>query len=128
MAKKYLHSIELQNFKAFPEYENLVFEGKNAIVWGVNGSGKSSIFWSLYTFLQCAGKPENDYKKYFNGGDQDLKNIYGGATPSFVKLSFAEKNEKGEIKPDTIETFVLELYRTPIIRTDFDSNNTNCFI
>ena len=108
MAKKYLHSIELQNFKAFPEYENLVFEGKNAIVWGVNGSGKSSIFWSLYTFLQCAGKPENDYKKYFNGGDQDLKNIYGGETPSFVKLSFAEKNEKDEIKPETKETFVLD--------------------
>ena len=108
MAKKYLHSIELQNFKAFPEYENLVFEGKNAIVWGVNGSGKSSIFWSLYTFLQCAGKPENDYKKYFNGDDQDLKNIYGGETPSFVKLSFAEKKEKGEIKPETKETFVLD--------------------
>jgi len=108
MAKKYLHRLELQNFKAFPEYENLIFEGKNAIVWGVNGSGKSSIFWSLYTFLQCAGKPENEFKKYFNGGDQDLKNIYGGETPSFVKLSFAEKNKNGEIKPETKETFVLD--------------------
>lgn len=109
MDKQYLYSIELQNFKAFPEYENLVLDGKNALVWGVNGSGKSSIFWSLYTFLQCAGKPKNDYKKYFNGGDQDLKNIYGDETPSFVKLSFAGKNEKGEIKPETKETFVLDL-------------------
>ncbi len=107
MAKKYLHSIELQNFKAFPEYENLIFEGKNAIVWGVNGSGKSSIFWSLYTFLQCAGKPENDYIKYFNDSDQDLKNIYGGSAPSFVKLSFAEKNENGRIISDTKESFFL---------------------
>jgi hypothetical protein len=127
MAKKYLHSIELQNFKAFPEYENLVLEGKNAIVWGVNGSGKSSIFWSLYTFLQCAGKPENDYKKYFNGSDQDLKNIYGGTTPSFVKLSFAEKNENGEIKPQTRETFVLDSTtdadtRKEIIRSYYQSS------
>lgn len=108
MAKKFLHTIEVQNFKAFPEYENLVLEGKHAIIWGVNGSGKSSIFWGLYTFLQCAGKPVDDFKKYFNGGDQDLKNIYGGTTPSFVKLGFAEKTDKGEIKDETKETFVLD--------------------
>lgn len=108
MAKKYLHSIELQNFKAFPEYENISIEGKHAIIWGVNGSGKSTVFWSLYTFLQCAGKPTDDYKKYFNGGDQDLKNIFGGATAPFVKLSFSEKDAKGNPVPATKETFVLD--------------------
>ncbi|MBK8712041.1 MAG: AAA family ATPase [Niastella sp.] len=108
MAKKYLHSIELQNFKAFPEYENINIEGKHAIIWGVNGSGKSTVFWSLYTFLQCAGKPVDDFKKYFDGGDQDLKNIFGGATAPFVKLSFSEKDAKGNPVPATKETFVLD--------------------
>ena len=108
MAKKYLHSIELQNFKAFPEYENINIEGKHAIIWGVNGSGKSTVFWSLYTFLQCAGKPANDFKKYFNGGDQDLKNIFGGATAPFVKLSFSEKDAKGNPILASKETFVLD--------------------
>lgn len=108
MAKKYLHSIELQNFKAFPEYENINIEGKHAIIWGVNGSGKSTIFWSLYTFLQCGGKPTDDYKKYFDGGDQDLKNIFGGATSPFVKLSFSEKDAKGNPVLASKETFVLD--------------------
>lgn len=108
MAKKYLHNIELQNFKAFPEYENINIEGKHAIIWGVNGSGKSSVFWSLYTFLQCAGKPTDDYKKYFNGGDQDLKNIFGGATAPFVKLSFSEKDVKGNPVAASKETFILD--------------------
>jgi energy-coupling factor transporter ATP-binding protein EcfA2 len=108
MAKKYLHSIELQNFKAFPEYENINIDGKHAIIWGVNGSGKSTVFWSLYTFLQCAGKPTDDYKKYFDGGDQDLKNIFGGATTPFIKLSFSEKDPNGNTVPASKETFVLE--------------------
>jgi hypothetical protein len=108
MAKNYLHNIELQNFKAFPEYENINIDGKHAIIWGVNGSGKSTVFWSLYTFLQCAGKPIDDYKKYFNGGDQDLKNIFGGATPPFVKLTFSEKDTKGNTIPASKETFVLD--------------------
>jgi AAA15 family ATPase/GTPase len=107
MAKKYLHSIELQNFKAFPEYENINIEGKHAIIWGVNGSGKSSIFWSLYTFLQCASKATNDYKKYFDGGNQDLRNIFGGDTDSFIKLSFSQKDSTGNIIPTTKETYVL---------------------
>jgi AAA domain len=108
MAKKYLHSIALQNFKAFPEYENINIEGKHAIIWGVNGSGKSSVFWALYTFLQCAGKAAGDYKKYFDGGDQDLKNIFGGTNPPFLKLSFTEKDANGNLLPTTKETFVLD--------------------
>ena len=132
MAKKYLHSIELQNFKAFPEYENINIEGKHAIIWGVNGSGKSSVFWSLYTFLQCAGKPADDYKKYFDGGEQDLKNIFGGASSPFVKLSFSEKDSKGKVLPATKETFVLssttdtdtrmELIRSYYLSSEFISH------
>lgn len=127
MAKKYLHSIELQNFKAFPEYEHINLEGKHAIIWGVNGSGKSSAFWSLYTFLQCSSKPPNDFKKYFNGGDEDLRNIFGGDLPSFIRLSFAEKDEKGNIDNATSEKFVLDATndadtRRELIKSYFQSS------
>jgi AAA15 family ATPase/GTPase len=98
MAKKYLHSIELQNFKAFPEYANIVLNGKHAIIWGVNGSGKSSIYWAVYTFLQCSSKGVDGQKKYFNKGELSLHNILAPAeTESFLKLSFREKGT-----PDTI--------------------------
>jgi len=36
------------------------------LVYGNNGSGKSSLFWALYTFLQSSIKPNDDeVKKYF---------------------------------------------------------------
>ena len=65
MAKKYLHSIELQNFKAFPEKSEIKLAGRHALVFGVNGSGKSSIFWALYTALQCSSKKANEHKNKF---------------------------------------------------------------
>ncbi|PKV76267.1 ATP-binding protein [Pontibacter ramchanderi] len=98
MAKKYLHSIELQNFKAFPDNAEIKFNGRHALVFGVNGSGKSSIFWALYTALQCSSKKPNEHKKYFEKIDplsQSLRNVYQkDEVDSFVQLNFKEKNSK----------------------------------
>lgn len=92
MAKKYLHSIELQNFKAFPDKAEIAFGGKNALIWGVNGSGKSSVYWALYTFLQCSSKGENGQVKYFDKGEFSLHNILAPEDrESYLKLKFAEK-------------------------------------
>ena len=54
--KSRLQRIEIRNFKAFRE---LVFdvEGRHLLVFGLNGSGKSSLYWALHTFLQSARKP-----------------------------------------------------------------------
>ncbi len=98
MAKKYLHSIELQNFKAFPYNAEIKFNGRHALVFGVNGSGKSSIFWALYTALQCSGKKPNEHKKYFEKItplSQSLRNVYQkDEVDSFIHLNFKEKNSK----------------------------------
>jgi recombinational DNA repair ATPase RecF len=98
MAKKYLHSIELQNFKAFPDNAEIKFNGRNALVFGVNGSGKSSIFWALYTALQCSSKKPNEHKKYFEKIaplSQSLRNVYQkDEVDSFIHLNFKEKNSK----------------------------------
>lgn len=98
MAKKYLHSIELQNFKAFPEQSEIKLAGRHALVFGVNGSGKSSIFWAIYTALQCSSKKENEHKKYFEKIvplSESLRNVYQkDEVHSFVNLNFKAKNNK----------------------------------
>lgn len=94
MAKKYLHSIELQNFKAFPDRAEIVFNGKNALIWGVNGSGKSSVYWGLYTFLQCSSKGANGQTKYFDKGELSLHNILSPEDrDSSIKLKFKEREQ-----------------------------------
>lgn len=74
--KSRLHRIEIRNFKAFREFIfNL--EGRHLLVYGLNGSGKSSMYWALYTFLQSARKTTADVAKYFDPGDlQNLLNLY----------------------------------------------------
>lgn len=92
MAKKYLQSIELQNFKAFAEKAEITLNGKNALIWGVNGSGKSSVYWAIYTFLQCSTKGPNGQVKYFDKGELSLHNILApDDRESYIKLTFKEQ-------------------------------------
>ncbi len=70
-----LHHITITNFKAFREF-SLKLEGRHLLVYGANGSGKSSLYWALYTFLQSARKPINGIAKYFDPANpQNLLNI-----------------------------------------------------
>lgn len=75
--KSRLHRIEIRNFKAFREFA-LDLEGRHLLVYGGNGSGKSSLYWALYTFLQSAGKqPKGSISKYFEpGGKESLLNFH----------------------------------------------------
>ncbi len=58
--KSCLYKIEIRNFKAFREPFTLDLGGRHLLVYGSNGSGKSSLYWALYTFLQSAGKQPRD--------------------------------------------------------------------
>ena len=42
-----IDKLEIRNFKFFDEVEPLDFEGKNVLLYGENGSGKSSIYWAI---------------------------------------------------------------------------------
>lgn len=91
---KRINRINIQSFKAFPELQPFELEGKNLLVYGNNGSGKSSLYWALYTFLQCSEKDADGINKYFipfSDADeetyQSLRNIYRPDTDdSFVEI------------------------------------------
>lgn len=89
-----INSINFKNFKAFFQEERIELNGKQLLVYGENGSGKSSIFWGLYTFLQSSGKDLADITKYFVHFDENtpstfdsLKNIYAPvADNAYIEL------------------------------------------
>ena len=71
-----IKSLQLNNFKFFRQSNPIVLDGKHLLLYGENGSGKSSIFWGLYTLLEAAYKQPNEVKSYFNSSDTSLVNIF----------------------------------------------------
>lgn len=61
-----ISKITLNNFKFFYGQVEIPVERKNMLIYGENGSGKSSIYWSLYTFLQSVFKDNAEIRKYFD--------------------------------------------------------------
>lgn len=59
-----ISKITIDGFKAFPDNFPLELEGKNLLMYGENGSGKSSIYYALHSLLQSQCKDKND--KYFD--------------------------------------------------------------
>ena len=88
-----IDNISIQNFKFFNERFDLPVESKNVLLYGENGSGKSSIYWSFYTFYQACLKSKDEAQKYFKFGDnQNLRNLYCKSSDySGIKITF--KNE-----------------------------------
>lgn len=90
---KRIKKVHINNFKFFPESEAINIDGKNILLYGENGSGKSSIYWALYTLLESSGKSNpTEIQKYFNKLDpQSLVNIHAstdvaGVDNSFIKI------------------------------------------
>ena len=90
-----IKEIKIQNFKAFQDEQSFPINGKHVLVYGNNGSGKSSLFWALYTFLQSSIKENASIQKYFknyldsdDGTHQTLKNVFMDENAdSFIKLT-----------------------------------------
>jgi energy-coupling factor transporter ATP-binding protein EcfA2 len=115
---KRIKALSIQNFKAFQNKEVFDFgkEGKNVLVYGNNGSGKSSFFWALYTLLQSSTKADDGIKKYFakyvaSNPDthQTLKNVFmDEEEDSFIKVTSIDtetsKEETYTISHDVINT------------------------
>lgn len=113
---KRIKEIRIQNFKAFQKEECFDIKGKNVLVYGNNGSGKSSLFWALYTLLQSSTKTDENVQKYFKkyiesdtSTYQTLNNIFMDETEdSFIKLTSIDtetgKEDTYTISNDIINT------------------------
>ena len=112
---KRIKEIKIKNFKAFQGEEIFTINGKNVLVYGNNGAGKSSLFWALYTILQSSGKTDPQIQKYFKefdegntGTHQSLKNVFlATADESYVKITsidLAAVETTYTISHDTIDT------------------------
>jgi predicted ATPase len=77
-----LKELHINNFKFFPKEDRksplLKIDGKNLLIYGENGSGKSTIYWALYTLLESSFKKrDSDVERYFvRGGPNGLVNIH----------------------------------------------------
>ena len=104
-----IKSITFNNFKYFYQKFELELDRKNLLLYGENGSGKSSIYWGLYTFFQSVYKSNDDIKKYFNREKtENLVNRFCSTEEnSSIQIKFENGNEatfSRQISFDTINT------------------------
>lgn len=113
---KRIKEIKIKNFKAFQQEQSFLLNGKHLLVYGNNGSGKSSLFWALYTFLQSSTKTNEDVQKYFlnylesdRSTHQTLKNIFmNEAENAYIQITSIDTESSIEaiytVSHDTINT------------------------
>lgn len=107
-----ISKLTLKNFKFFHGEIPINFERKNVLLYGENGSGKSSIYWGLYTFLQSVFKSDDaQVRKYFDiRHEQNLVNRFArDNAESAIIVEFEDESQsvtKKQISLRTINTKV----------------------
>lgn len=90
-----IDKLTLKNFKFFYGEETLNFESKNVLLYGENGSGKSSIYWALYTLLNNAKSSNSKIQNYFNHREKNrlLNRYIEEADTGRVSITLANGDE-----------------------------------
>lgn len=94
-----IEKLKIKGFKAFPNEFELNLNGNHLLIYGENGSGKSSIYYALHCLFQSPLKKDSG-RKYFNSIDdqgnenhQHLLNLNCKNTDdSYISVSFTEKH------------------------------------
>jgi len=97
---KRIATFQIHNFKFFDDQGPIRLDGKHLLLYGENGSGKSSMYWALYTLFEAAIKSDDEeIKKYFRRGptdDYSLVNIHA----SLVDAANGDYNSFVEVVTD----------------------------
>ncbi len=98
-----IDSIEVYNFKFFESCFVLPVHRKNILLFGENGSGKSSLFWSFYTHYQAVYKSQDDARKYFlHSQKESLRNVFSKPEdPSGIKVTYKDENNAELVVEDS---------------------------
>lgn len=91
-----INKIEIKNFKFFHEPFTLELNGKNLLLYGENGCGKSSIYWSFYTHYQACLKTPAQAGKYFDATNtENLRNRFANPMEeSGLSVEFVEEDSR----------------------------------
>lgn len=118
-----IDTLQIHNFKFFNEQEPIKLDGKHLLLYGENGSGKSSIYWALYTLFEASLKKDKvDIEKYFKhhtAHEQSLVNIHASSVPA---LPPAPEHYNSFIKVVTKHTPPLE-YNVSLLDTSIKDDS-----
>ena len=91
-----IKQIKLKNFKFFYGEISIDLERNSALIFGENGSGKSSLYWALYTFLQSVFKDKifNVQKYFLPEYEANLRNRFAeDSEDSYIKIIFENEHK-----------------------------------
>lgn len=88
MRPKHIKRLTLNNFRAFPgPNHHFELKGKNLLIYGENGAGKSSVFIALQEFFSLEpSRPLREYRNVF------LKDASDQTLPCQVDVEFMDGN------------------------------------
>lgn len=120
-----LTKIEIKDFRAFPGPCTYAFDlrGKNLLVYGENGSGKSSLFRALVEFfnLDSRAKPFAEYKNIFSDSGLTDGHITvhfdDGQVPAFWRFGDTRPTGEARVAATALRKGCLD-YRS-LLRTNF---------
>lgn len=87
-----INTIHITGFKAFPNDFELELEGKHLLMYGENGSGKSSIYYALHCLFQSPLKRDAGKKYFDTTNEQHLKNLNNLSTDSKIWIDFVGRH------------------------------------
>lgn len=111
-----ISTLTLSNFKFFSKEVVINIGDNHLLLYGENGSGKSSLFWGIYTLLEASFKRSVETDKYFQPfgtNEESLVNIY--ATKQTCPITNKEHCDSCiKIKSDNGTEYVLSLLDSSI--------------
>lgn len=81
-----IKTIKIKGFKAFSEEFELRLGGKHLLMYGENGSGKSSIYYALHCLQQSSLKTDAGKKYFAPNNNQNLLNKYSSNEDAHISV------------------------------------------
>lgn len=102
-----ISKIKIDGFKAFPKEFELILDGKNLLMYGENGSGKSSIYYALHALLQSQYHDKGAV--YFDkNNSESLVNKYTTTVDPYIELELEGSNTKYHLSKNGYEELPAE--------------------
>lgn len=120
-----IKEIRIKGFKFFKDSFPITFDGQHVLLYGENGSGKSSIYWSLYTIFQASLKPQEDAQKYYkHGHTQNLRNRFCDEhDESSISVTFID--DTGANTQDVEISNIKYPFTNPMVKTFMEKSMTS---